>query len=609
MLQPDFEAQADDPPEPGGGAERKADGAEDAPRPVPRAPAGHHDDVPGDGVEVQAVDDDPAAAAQPAEPATAKPVAAVPGTDDGVLTRRQRIVGVLLEAATAVGVIVVFLAACSRIRHDPLNRVSQVSAMAKINLRFVLLGLAIIGATLVIDRLGRPLLRRYARQMACAGIAALSTSLVAGGIMFALNGTPYGILAGGSDFGWIADWIDQYQHTGSFPAHYPPIPIYVIWAAVEISGQPVAIVTKPLEIIGTAMFGPVAYFSWRLLLKPIWALTIGVIAMAPFIEPFKMYPHLALLVFVPVMVKLFTFVRRGDRLTTKSAIGWGVGYGLVLAVLFLIYSGWFVWALPGAVLTFALVAPWRTAAKRVLLFAATAAAVFLPLTWVHMAGLLAPTGAVNDNFQYFDTRADPAYIAMWRNDSGGNVGPAWPPLGELGNVGLFSVLLAVGLALALALGWRRTVVITAVAGIAGAWVLRFYLAGEMYETSTVKLYPRTTMFILYLLLILIGFAIYYATDRIRELFAGRAATPGDAQSDATREAPASAGRAPFGLMLAPLLMLFLFTGSATVDRLMPADKPGTDATAIWISHTTFLPDGTCPKWGRGRCVPPNRPAG
>jgi hypothetical protein len=35
-------------------------------------------------------------------------------------------------------------------------------------------------------------------------------------------------------------------------------------------------------------------------------------------------------------------------------------------------------------------------------------------------------------------------VAIWRNDSGANVGPVWPPLGELGNVGVFSVLLSPG---------------------------------------------------------------------------------------------------------------------------------------------------------------------
>jgi hypothetical protein len=509
------------------------------------------------------------------------------------LAFRRRLIGVLLECLTALVTIAVFLAWCHVIKHNPLLRASQVSGMAKIDLRFLVLGFAVIGAALVAERFAPPWIRQYTPQIACAAIAALASSLVAAGVMFALNGTPYGILAGGSDFGWIADWISQYDKTGSFPSHYPPLPIYLIWMAVKVTGEPVAIVTKPLEIIGTALYGPLVYLSWRMVLKPIWALAIGVVAMLPFIEPFKVYAQLVLVLFVPVLIKYFMVVRRSHELTRRGAAWWGAGFGAGLATLFLLYSGWFVWALPGAVLAFAILAPWRRAADRALLLAGTTVAVFLPLTWVHLTGLLSSTGGVSDNYQYFDTRTDPAYIAMWRNDSGANVGSVWPPFGELGNVGVFSVLLVAGLALALALGWRRTPVVVACTGIAGAWILRFYLAGKMYETNLVRLYPRTTQFILYLLLILVGYAIYFATNRVRELYQRLAASTG-ADSE-----PSPRRGVPFALMLAPLLLLFLFMGSATVDRLMPADRPGTDADATWISHATNLPNGKCPIYGRG----------
>lgn len=31
---------------------------------------------------------------------------------------------------------------------------------------------------------------------------------------------------------------------------------------------------------------------------------------------------------------------------------------------------------------------------------------------------------------------------------------------------------------------------------------------------------------------------------------------------------------------------------------MPSSKPKTDGQGTWISHTTMLPDGSCPKYGR-----------
>jgi galactan 5-O-arabinofuranosyltransferase len=57
---------------------------------------------------------------------------------------------------------------------------------------------------------------------------------------------------------------------------------------------------------------------------------------------------------------------------------------------------------------------------------------------------------VQDRYFYFDTSVEPAYIAMWRNDLPGDVGP-WPPPGELAGVGVFTLLLVVGLGAAVAL--------------------------------------------------------------------------------------------------------------------------------------------------------------
>jgi hypothetical protein len=116
------------------------------------------------------------------------------------------------------------------------------------------------------------------------------------------------------------------------------------------------------------------------------------------------------------------------------------------------------------------------------------------------------------------------------------------------------------------------------------------------------------MIILYLPLVLTGFAGHYATLRIRELsrWLAERMRPdrADPAGDGATAAPGLLGFPPgvsHGVLLAPLLMLmlFLFAGSATVDRLMPANVAGTDAICVWISHSTKLPDGTCPTYGRG----------
>lgn len=519
-------------------------------------------------------------------------------------TTRQRVIGVALEFATALAVMTAFLLWCARINVNPLLRTGQVSGLAKVDLRFAALGLAVIGALLLAERFAAAAGRRYARQAACAALAALASSIVAGGIIVALHGTPWSIFAGAGDYSWIKIWMESLQRGDGLPAgHYPPLPIYLLYAAVEITGQEHGIVLKPLQIVGTALFGPVAYFSWRLLLKPLPALAIGVVSALTFIESLKVYPQLILVATLPVVIKFVWLARRAHRLTRGSAIWSGMAFGAGFALLFMSYSGHFVWAGPGVVGSLLVLVPWRRALARAALFLGTTAVVFLPLTWVHLSALLADSGAINDDFQYFDTRTEPGYIAMWRNDLGGDVGSAWPPLGELANVGVFTVLLIAGVTLALVLGWRRTPVVVCCGIAAGAFVMRFVLAGLMHQSGMVRLYPRTTMVIMYCFLALTGFGLYYAVERIRGVYRHLdGARPGQA-TDPVGPAERFRATVPVGVLLAPLLLLFGFAGSASADRWMPADRGSTAQFYTWISHAKPLPDGACTRYWRDACVP------
>src|SRR5439155_6738427 len=119
------------------------------------------------------------------------------------------------------------------------------------------------------------------------------------------------------------------------------------------------------------------------------------------------------------------------------------------------------------------------------------AAVFVLLTWRYALGLLDDPIGVKDAYVYFDVNTEPLYIAMWRNDTPGTVG-VWPPIGELGGVGLFTILLAAGLGGAVVLGRRKTVTIGLTLMMAGAWLSRFQFARKLWETKLVQLYPRTT---------------------------------------------------------------------------------------------------------------------
>ena len=73
----------------------------------------------------------------------------------------------------------------------------------------------------------------------------------------------------------------------------------------------------------------------------------------------------------------------------------------------------------------------------------------------------------------------------------------WPPPGEFAGVGLFTIVLIGGLAAAIVIGWRRTVLIAIGLPILSAWLMRHLFASWMYETGYVRLYPRTSILILF----------------------------------------------------------------------------------------------------------------
>ncbi|MDG4765353.1 hypothetical protein O7632_14800 [Solwaraspora sp. WMMD406] len=496
-------------------------------------------------------------------------------------TLRSRIGGIGAELVLSVGVAVGFLAWSGTIEVDPLERRGQVSGLAALQLRFAVVAALLVIALVVANRLAAPAHRAYAVRAGCAAIAGLATGLVAGGIDVALRGTRLSLWAGGGDYQWILDWTSRLWRGEQIPDHYPPIIFWVIGGWARLTDEPMILALKDIQLVGTALFGPAAYLAWRLVLRPVWALTIGVVAMLPLIEPVKPYPQITLVMLIPVLVRVLAIVRRADTLTVRRALLAGAVTGAGIGLLFLLYSGWFVWCAAGVVVAAALLAPWRSGWRRLLVFGGTTTVTFVVVGWVHLRGLLAPTGGTSDDYFYFDTDTEPAYIAMWRNDRPADVGPVWPPVGELGGVGVFTLLLVAGLGLALAWGWRHTIVITAGACAASAWFIRMWLASEQWQTQTVRLYPRTTAVVLYCLLILTGFGVLLAVRWWR-----------------SRD-PAGAGTAtaPTGLLLIPLLFLFASAGSATVDRYMPDERTDHAGYFAWIAHLQPYPDGQCSRWG------------
>ena len=507
----------------------------------------------------------------------------------------------VVEGVVAIAAALLFAVWSETIEVNPVVRVGQVSGLAALQLRFAMVCVVIVAVLLFIE-LRHPKAAAHSRAIGCAVVAGLSSGLVAGGIAVALHGTPWGLFVNHGDVETFRQWAAQLIDGQPIPAHYPPMSLYALAALQDWGNQPFGYALKVFQVGGTALFGPAAYLLWRLTLRPLPALAIGVVTMLPFIDPYKPYWTLVLIMFLPLLVKFLDVLRRCSSMSGRRAIGTGVGFGAAFGVLFLTYSGWFVWGAVGAVVAVLVLLPWRTGLRPALLILGSTLVTFTVVAWVHIGGLLGQSGGVQDSYRYFDTDADPAYIAMWRGSMPGDAATgAWPPLAEFAGVGVFTLLLIAGLALAIGLGWRRTVVIGIGLPLVSAWLLRQYFASQMYSTGLVQLYPRTTMFVLLGLLLLGAFALLFAGDRIHHELCGRALPAAEDQgidgAEAVRPGHRRAWRAaPVALLLIPLMFLFASAGSATADRFMPANDKSDVTYFAWISQTTRLPDGSCPQF-------------
>lgn len=324
-------------------------------------------------------------------------------------------------------------------------------------------------------------------------------------------------------------------------------------------GLPPEFSLKHLQILGTVAVAPFAYLSWRLLLSPTWALGIGVMASLPLVEPYKPFPNLVLIIFLPASLLFLRTLQQLEGRQVREVVKAGVAYGVAFGLMFLMYSGWFKWTAPGLFAATLWLIPWRNARRLCIVFFAVAALMFVLLSWRYLAGLfLDPNTKIADTYFYFDTMVEPMYIAMWKNDTPGMAGVGqWPPHGELGGVGLFTILLIAGFGVAMALGRTTLVGGTLLAVMIGAWFLRFWYAHQMWQTKLVQLYPRTTPLLLYCLMVLTGYAIMWLLQRLPSAHPLR-------------------GRSGIVGGVFALALLYCSTGSTLGDRYMPlnTDPPG-----------------------------------
>lgn len=502
----------------------------------------------------------------------------------------------VLAGPVAAGLL---LALCARIEVDPLDRVGQVSALAAIGLRFLLLGLGVLVLVLVTLRWRGGGWSPAVGRVACAAVAGLATGFVAAGVLVALDGTSWPLFADRGDAGTLVGWVDGLRAGDPMPASYPPLAVHAMSWYADLTGSSSEAALRVLQIVGTAVFAPVAYLAWRLLLAPTWSLVAAVVGSAVLVDPYKPYGPLVLAVLVPVLLVLLRELRRAPRLTRMSSVARGTGLGVALGLLFLTYSGWFVWSAVGAVAAVALVFPWRTGPLHGLVLLGTTTVAFALLSLPHLVGLLGASGSTRDTYFYFDVFVEPAYIAMWRGDLPGPVG-VWPPPGELGGVGLFTLVLVAGLGVAVWLAGRHSAVIGLTMLLAGAWLMRLWFAQQMFGSGSVQLYPRTTQEILYCSLILVGSAGFAAVQRLRPWWRGMREMSGHRDAEEARSATGAGSALP--AVVVAVLALGLFAGSATADRFMPRADGSSVGFLAYTAQLVRQPDGRCPEHAGRDCA-------
>ncbi|WP_316523489.1 hypothetical protein [Kitasatospora brasiliensis] len=493
---------------------------------------------------------------------------------------------------------------------NPLDRIAQVSGLAAVQLRFAVIGFLVLGAVVLAMRFRSGRHFGLVSRFSAAALAGLASGFVAAGAVIALLGTPWPMFGLNGDSGRIVEWahaVANGQPSGS-PV-YPPAPLYTLGYYAEwFHGGNTAYAFKDLQILGAAAFGPLVYLSWRMLLSPVRALAFGVLPAFALIDAYKPYSQTVLVVLVPVLVALVVHLRRAGTDAWRTLLLKAAGFGALLGLLFLTYSGWFLWSGLGVLVAILAYFPWRADRRKGLAYLGATGAAFLLVGGSYLVTMLTEGQETKDSAFRFDNFTDPAYFLMWRTDMPGKVGE-WPIPGEFGGMGLFAVVMFVALGAALWLGIRKPMVVTICCMFASAWVMRMYIASHMYETQTVQLYTRTNNQMLYCGLLLCALTAHLVSlrlvERKRAVEAGAAGAGGEADGTpsagpgAPSTGPGLPGRpaAVVGTLFA-LLFLFGTVSSSMSDRYMPAHE--NDYRILpWVSHTVQKLDGHCPKFAPG----------
>ncbi|WP_280717670.1 hypothetical protein [Kitasatospora sp. MAP5-34] len=518
----------------------------------------------------------------------------------------RRVLSAGSEIAVACGVSLVFAYWATTINVNPTTRVGQVSGLAELQFRLLVIGLPMLAIVTLSAFRGSARLHRMLVRLSCAAVAGLATGFMAGGIVVALHGTPWPLAGQGDDNGALADWANIIIKSGHLTTIYPPLlPHLQAWWAVQFTHSEPSLAMKQLQTIMIALGGPAAYLSWRMFLRPLPALGVGMLAGIPLILPYKPYSVLTLIILVPLLGKFLQILRRAPRRPLRETVWLGLFTGAGLAVLFLLYAGWHVWSAPGLLIAMLAVFPWRSGrigVLRALAFLGSAGLAFAVLAAKYTMVLLSAT-ATKDRWCSPMVLVDPGYIGMSPYPyKGASALGGWPPPGEFGGVGWFSVLLVLGIGVALALGLHRSPVIVAAACFFSAWVIRFWISSNLERDQAVQLYVRTFHQILYCGLVLLGWSVVlvgrWAHRRLQAL----------PEITGLPTSAASRARLPaIGVLTAGLLFGGM-AASATADSYMPEDPQyGWQSGQAWVAQQIRKPDGHCPKYANhGQCSEPRQ---
>ncbi|WP_374775393.1 hypothetical protein OG756_23445 [Streptomyces sp. NBC_01310] len=545
-----------------------------------------------------------ALATRPAEPAEA---ASRPSPSRGRAWLSRRWVLPLAEGVVSLVAALGFTLLSTYISVNPIVRLGQVSGLAKLQQYVAVLGLPLLAVLLYTAYRGTLRRHQTAKRLVCAALAGLATGVVAGGVVVALRGTPWGLGGQEGDPGALIDMANSFLHGEGMSGIYPPLfpGLMAVWAKIryDVPGG-TGFALKDFQIFFTAVAGPLTYLAWRLLLRPFWALLIAVPSAVLFIDPIRPYSHASMLVLLPLLGYALREMRRAGGRPLRGTLLRGAALGLVFGVVFLWYSGWYVWAAPGVGLLALFLFPWRagaTVVKRAAAFVGvtllTAGLVGAPLIY-QMARLRSQHP---DRYGFLAVYVDPAYVLGWVSDRSGTLEyQTWPAAGELAGQSGFALLLLFAVGLGVGLALRNVMVLTAAATLAGAWLARFWFASHMARDQAVQLYPRTTWIIMYCLMILavLGMmaVVYRGSGWAERTLRPSGAAPGARVVPRRVVAQLGAG------MVCAIALFATMGASWSANRYMPQNNEMSMGIDAYRAHIIKKADGSCPRYApTGNC--------